>query len=156
MNPNELRVRPNVSAPAWPWHIFILSFFVLLLAGCGIIGFPPGKGPKAHAGYRAAAPVISALEKFHKDHGQYPMDVSELVPVYLPDTDALLIHRKVGLMHSPRAAASGDQQEFSEIDGLVYFRDADDYVLFFSYIGPGVNRCQYDSRTKSWSAMGHF
>jgi hypothetical protein len=32
---------------------------------------PLGKGWKARAGYREAAPVISALERFHADRGDF-------------------------------------------------------------------------------------
>src|SRR5437899_9706759 len=43
----------------------------------------PGTGSRAATGYRAAAPVIVALEAFHRQHDHYPRALQELVPRYL-------------------------------------------------------------------------
>lgn len=114
---------------------------------------PAGQGRKAEAGYRAAAPVIAALEKFHNDHGNYPAALNELVPAYLP-AEALLKHGGSKLLRSPRSAALIPDWEAGIRFG--YTRMPDAYLLNFGYTGPGVNPCWYDSKTNSWGASGHY
>ena len=131
------------------------SFTTRLIVGCLALCMtscwtPPGKGWKAEAGYRAAAPVIVALEKFYEERGQYPAHLHELVPAYLPDTKALLYRGRVQPLNPPGVSASIPQQEFG------YHLDGDSYGLSFSYTGPGMNRCWYDSNTRTWSARGYY
>ena len=101
----------------------LVGALVLCLTSCFCFGPAPGKGQKARAGFRAAAPVIQALEKFREDHGQYPADLSELVPKYLPDHKALLVRGKVDPLHSPRAAESAPPKGFSLLDAFWYRRN---------------------------------
>jgi hypothetical protein len=137
--------------------IILLCPLVLLLVGCDtLLGTPPGKGHKAEAGYRAAAPVILALAKFHDDRGQYPTNLDELVPMYLPNDGALFVHGKVQPVYSPRADGAGHQQDYSRIDRFGYHRDGDAFILMFSYTGPGMNHCVYDSGAKTWYARGYY
>jgi hypothetical protein len=117
------------------------------LAGCGT---PPGKGRKAAVGYRAAAPVIAALEKFHADRGQYPESLGELVPTYLLDLRALLYRGRTQPVNAPGHDESIPEHEFG------YRRDGNTYTLMFSYTGPGMNHCVYDSETKAWHARGYY
>src|SRR5262245_35594 len=117
----------------------------------------PGKGRKAAAGYRAAAPVIAALGKFRDDRGPYPTNLIELVPAYLPDPKQLLVRGRVEPVHSPRGQADAPAYRpgASNLDWFWYRPDGDAYSLMFRYVGPGMNMCVYDSKTRSWSARGY-
>lgn len=117
------------------------------LSGCGT---PPGKGRKAEAAYRAAAPVIGALEKFHADRGNYPQNLDELVPIYLPDKRDLLYRGRVQPVNAPGHDESVAEHEFA------YHRGDNKYTLMFSYTGPGMNQCIYDSETRAWHARGYY
>jgi hypothetical protein len=118
----------------------IMRIFTSLFIGCAALflvsclSSPPGKGRKAEAGYKAAAPIIAALEKFHENRGHYPAHLVELVPTYLSETNDLLFGGK----------------------GFAYRLDADTYVLSFSYTGPGMNECWFDSKTRKWEAHGYY
>ena len=136
----------------------ILAFTAWLLAGCLVLcvtscSTPAGKGRKAEAGYRAAAPVIAALEKFHEAHGHYPADLNELVPTYLP-AERLLLHGGLQPVRSPQGSVSAEAWDNSP--RFSYNREEDVYGLSFSYLGPGVNDCYYDSRTRKWAAHGYY
>ena len=119
----------------------------LCLVGCWT---PPGKGPKARAGYRAAAPVITALEKFHADRGHYPESLGDLVPAYLPDRKDLLYRGRAQPVNAPGHDESIPEDEFG------YHRDGDTYILMFSYTGPGMSHCIYASGTRTWNARGYY
>jgi len=133
-----------------------------MLVGCLILCVPscswapPGKGWKAKAGYRAAVPVIAALEKFHQEQGRYPADLSALVPAYLPNTRELRVRGKSEPVYSPHRDLSAHQQEYDRFNEFGYQRDGDAYSLSFSYTGPGMNRCAYDPLTKTWHARGYY
>jgi hypothetical protein len=105
----------------------LIVCFGLCLTGC--FSTPLGEGWKARAGYRDSAPVILALERFHEDHKHYPDDLNGLVPDYLK----LLPTRRFG-----------------------YHRDGDSFWLSFSYTGPGMNDCTYDSKTQTWHSRGYY
>jgi|SRR5437660_1122811 len=96
----------------------------------------PGTGSRAATGYRAAAPVIVALEAFHRQHDHYPRALQELVPRYL---DA--------------AAAKLDT---GYVFGFTYKRRAASYTLTFTYHAAAINDCSYDSQTKRWDCSGYF
>ncbi len=104
--------------------LLFISCIMLCVTSCWT---PPGKGWKARDGYRRAAPVIVALEKFHDDQGHYPENLNELTPKYVASPPAFL-----------------------------YRRDGDSYSLSFTYFGPGVNDCIYDSQSKAWRASGYY
>jgi len=100
----------------------------LLLGGCP----PPGRGCKAEAGYRRAAPVIAALDRYHQARGSYPQTLAELLPEWLPPPPP---------------------------EDLQYTRSGENYKLTFSYSGPGVNHCEYDSGSpapRSWQCHGYY
>jgi hypothetical protein len=44
---------------------------------------PPGEGPNADAGKRAATVVLRTLENYRGERGHYPEDLADLVPKYL-------------------------------------------------------------------------
>jgi hypothetical protein len=96
------------------------------------------------------------LEKFREERGHFPADLSELVTMYLPETKALRVRSQVDPGYSPRAPAPGPQQAYSRFNEFGYHRDGDSYALSFSYTGPGMNRCWYDSKTRRWSARGYY
>jgi hypothetical protein len=114
------------------------AIVTVLAAGCLVACETAGKGPIAEAGYRAAAPVIAAIDRFHEDHGRYPAKLQELVPHYLRHV------RQVAVFNS----GLGDLQ------GFEYYPERDRYQLSFAYytleytISPG-----YDSRTKKWETL---
>jgi hypothetical protein len=130
-----------------------LGFLALCLTSCGTI---PGKGQKAEDGYRAAAPIIAALEKFRDERGHYPDHLAELAPIYLPDSGALLIHGRVEPVTSPHSDAAVSRTGPSSPDSFLYDSKNDAYVLAFQYAGFGMNTCSYDSATKKWSASGYY
>ncbi|SRR6266550_979654 len=105
------------------------AFFVALalLSGCP----PPGKGPKAEAGYQRAAPVLAALETYHARRNSYPDSLGQLAPDFL-GKDAL-------------AAA-----------GLEYTHIGDGFEVRFRYFGPGVNDCVYRGSDRRWTCSGYF
>jgi hypothetical protein len=111
---------------------------------------PPGEGWKAEAGFHHAAPVIAALEEFHRDRGSYPVELEELVPTYLSSDKLLLPAPLGGGIQRIRATASYNPRMFS------YDQDGNSYTLSFSYEVPGVNHCIYDSKTKAWYSHGYY
>jgi len=118
---SSLLVAARYSAPVW----------ALLLGACP----PPGQGSKAEAGYRRAAPVIVALDRYHQERGSYPETLAELPP---------------GSLAAP---ASGQPL------GLQYKLRGEHYELSFSYAGPGVNHCSYDSSAaepQRWKCRGYY
>lgn len=73
MTADLLRVRrvPRLAAAA----------LVLFLAACATV--PPGEDPRGRELKAQATPVLAALVSFHKDRGEYPVSLHELVPRYL-------------------------------------------------------------------------
>jgi hypothetical protein len=118
----------------------LLALGAALLSAC--LGPAVGKGPKAEAGYRAATPIIEALDRFHADQGHYPARLAELVPKYVRD--------RASLQFSYGSALPNPSDRFS------YTRVDDSYTLGFTYVGPGINHCWYDSRTKKWESDGYY
>lgn len=103
----------------------------LILLGLSLLGCPaPGKGYKAEAGYRRAHPVIAAIDRYRQERGSYPDSLSQLPADWLPPPDS-----------------SGPPAR-----GLVYKNHGERYELTFSYTGPGVNHCTYDSAGSDDSA----
>jgi hypothetical protein len=109
------------------------------LAVCSLVGCEtPEKSPVAEVGYRAAAPVIAATDKFREDHGRYPVKLQELSPHYL---------RQV------RQVAVFDSQN-GDLQGYEYYPKGDRYGLnFVYYTSVYANLCCYDSQTKKWETI---
>jgi hypothetical protein len=124
-----------------------LGCIILCLESCVSA---PGEGWKAREGFKHAAPVIAALEQFHKDHGKYPVELQELVPTYLSH-DQLVVPSPLGAgVTRIRPTATYDPHVFS------YDQNGEGYTLNFSYEGPGINRCFYDSESRKWYSHGYF
>ena len=107
---------------------------VLPLAACALVGCAetPGKGPIAEAGFRSAAPVLAAIDRFREDRGHYPSSLRQLVPQYLRQ-----IHQV------PMAdSLHGD------LEGFQYNATRGGYSLVFVYYTFRANVCAYDSDTK--------
>ncbi|HEU4884471.1 MAG TPA: hypothetical protein VFT45_19595 [Longimicrobium sp.] len=104
---------------------------LLLMHSCT----PPGKGPRAERGYRLAAPVIDALERYMNDHAAYPDSLPQLVPAYLP----------AAALHGPEPG-----------EPLEYHRTEGGYDLTFRYVGPGMNECTWTPMRRSWDCSGYF
>jgi hypothetical protein len=106
------------------------------VAGCYFAG-PPGKGSQAEAGYRAAAPLITALDAFHHERGHYPISLRQLAPRYVTDSAAF-------------------QHRGRDFEGFDYRRRDGSYTLVFTYYTSAANQCSYDSKTKKWDCLGYF
>jgi hypothetical protein len=113
------------------------------LTGC----WSPGD---RHAGYYAGKRVITALEGFHDDHGQYPERLDELVPRYLHGRRDLLWKGRVQPLNAPGHDQTAEEQP------LEYSREGDAYTLSFSYASFGMNILTYDSRTRKWHQSGYY
>jgi hypothetical protein len=105
--------------------------FLLVLAGIACATWyylkplPPGVGPNADAGKRAATAVLRSLENFRGDHGMYPETLEELTPQYLSKR--------------PRLA---NGKPFS------YQRVVSNYKLTFNYTNPVPIHCTYEPARK--------
>lgn len=86
---------------------------------------PPGKGPEADAGKRAATPVLRTLENYRGDHGAYPAELDDLVPDYLS---------KLPHLNKGRA--------------LEYQRISQTYRLTFNYASPFPVHCTFRPESK--------
>jgi hypothetical protein len=138
-------------------NVFISACLTAGLAFCATSCWtPPGKGRKAESEYKAAAPVIAALDKFHTEHGHYPTNVSDLLPMYLPGSKALLVRGRVEPLSSPQSDGPRRQPRDSSLDSFRYWSGRDTYTLMFQYVGPGMNTCTYDSKTKRRTAVGYY
>jgi len=97
-----------------------------------LIGPPPREGPKAEAGYKAAAPIIDALERYKTVHNAYPVTLDTLVPDYLPNGTA-------------------NPEDFA----FDYQVKGASYELMFRYAGLGMNVCTYTPE-KGWYCYGYY
>ena len=96
-----------------------------------------GEGAKAEAGYRRAAPVIAALERYQRERGAYPDTLAILPTEWMPAQDK----------DSPAGPP------------LRYVRSGERYELSFSYTGPGINRCTYAPSSDAparWHCGGYY
>ena len=116
-----------------------LGFFLLYMVTC--FGPPPGRGEDAEMGYTIAAPILSALERYHADHGSYPDALRALAPEYLRESQLPPLRK------TPRDI--GDE-------GFAYVVDISGFTMGFRYDGPGKNYCIYKSTTRRWSCGGLF
>ena len=96
---------------------------------------PPGQGPKALAGFKAAAAILQGLGEYHSKNAAYPDRLESLVPAFL--TPAQL---------SPP----------SDVARYDYHRTGPGFTFGFSYHGPGTNTCTFESASRSWVCSGHF
>jgi len=109
-----------------PHSTFALTTLAALLS-CT----PPGKGPRAEAGYERAAPILTALEGYHAQHNRYPDSLADLASDQVP--------------RSTFTKAPFD-----------YRRAGDDFELSFRYFGPGVNDCVFRASKRAWACSGHL
>ena len=117
----------------------VLGICLLFMVTC--FGPPSGRGEKAEIGYAIAAPILSALERYHADHTRYPDSLRTLVPSYLSASQIPL----------PQ-----DGPRFFGQEGFAYLVDSSGFTLGFRYSGPGSNRCVYKSTAKRWSCGGLY
>lgn len=122
----------------------VIIIFVVAALGGGCLGPPPGKGRKAETGFRAAAPIIAALNSYQAQRERYPAKLQQLVPRYIPSEADLWLT-------SERYPVFNDL-----VRGFEYTRDGDAFTLRFQYSGPGMNDCVYDSRSKKWKSSGYY
>ena len=107
--------------------------FLFGVCGGGEIGVP-GKVRLIRA---LSAPVIAALDRYHRTTGHYPNTLPELVPHYLTSTE----------LHAPEASLLGYP--------FIYRANSGTYELSGSYAGPGMNTCRYRPQS-SWQCGGYF
>ncbi len=120
---------------AWRQFIFFLVLIALVSGACRVFtpDLPPGEGEKAERGYVACQPIIEALEAYHDANGQYPRNLEELVPAFIPAY--------------PREV--NDEPIQYEMTAQ------NNYKLSFSYIGPGLNHCTYTPHD-DWRCTGLY
>jgi hypothetical protein len=112
-----------------------VKFLLVLAALCGAGWYylkpqPPGKGPNADAGKRAAVPILRTLENYRGEHGAYPMSLEDLIPSYLAGIPRL---------------SNGSSWDYTRLGA--------NYKLTFNYTNPLPVHCSYHSATKwecSW------
>jgi hypothetical protein len=107
--------------------------FLFGVCGGGEIGVP-GKVRLIRA---LSAPVIAALDRYHRTTGHYPNTLTELVPRYVTSAE----------LHAPEASLLGYP--------FAYQADRGTYELTASYAGPGMNTCRCRPRS-SWQCGGYF
>ena len=115
---------------------------MLLIAASGVsavwwfaCGQPPGKGRRANAGYRAAEPVIVALNSYYRDRKAYPGALADLTPQYLDSIPSIFTD-------------SPQNPTYEATDST--------YTLTFRYTGPGMNECSYSPSGKDWICHGYY
>jgi hypothetical protein len=107
-----------------------VKFLLVLASIAGMTWYylkplPPGVGPNADAGKRAATAILRSLESYRGDHGMYPETLEELMPAYL----------------SKRPMLSNGRR-FS------YQRIVSNYKLTFNYTNPLPIHCSYEPARK--------
>ena len=115
--------------------IVLFLFLIVFILACSSIlptEEPPGVGEKAERGYTTCAPIITALEQYLLETGEYPGSLAELVPNYLA-----VVPNEVN-----------DQP-------ISYTKTEEGYSLSFHYIGPGMNSCTF-TPADEWSCSGAY
>jgi len=164
-NVDVVRSAIAVRITSWRWFILfqgvlfrrtkITTAAIQVLLGCIALCMtscqsPPGEGWKAESGFRHAAPVVAALERFRQDRGTYPTELEDLVPTYLSSDKLLLPPPLHAGIQRIRSTASRNPRMFS------YDQEGNGYTLRFEYEGPGRNYCIYDSQVKTWHSGGYY
>jgi len=113
-------------------YTFLAS--LAILSSCA----SPGEGPKANAGYKAAEPAIKAIDAYFHLNSAYPSSLEELVPRFISDNDLIVV------MPGKKTVP------------LTYRQADDGFELSFSYVGPGTNKCVYQSKNRTWTCHGAY
>jgi hypothetical protein len=106
-----------------------------LAASCFVFHCGPDNCREAVEGRTLYAPVLTAIEDYHREKAVYPEDLADLVPVFI---------EKIPI------SANEDGPKFPE-----YERTGDTFQFSFQYFGPGINVCRYSPGTE-WSCDGHY
>ena len=109
-----------------PFPILALA---IALAGCSV--YPVAQDPDGMALRRNANAVLMALQSWHRDRGNFPTQLSDLVPAYLP-----------GLPDSPTL-------RYRQADGSLFFR----YVPTWPQLRPVW--CSSVGDTTNWRCEEH-
>ena len=107
-----------------------MKFLLVLVTVVGLTWYyhkplPPGQGPNADAGKRAATPLLRTLEAYRGAHGRYPESLEDLIPDHLSKLPLL---------------SNGSAFEYQPILG--------NYELTFNYTNPLPVHCSYQTATK--------
>jgi hypothetical protein len=99
----------------------------------------PGSGARPRIAKRRASTVAEAITQFQIQRGRLPDSLAELGPAFIPDTILPEFQRWVGypLEYKPDA-------------GRVT------YTLRFSYVGPGMNVCEWPPTGPGWHCFGYL
>jgi len=112
-----------------------LALIACTFAACGT--WIPPTPPEETAGYKAAGPVIAALERFRQGRGHYPGALRELVPHYIRDV------RQIAY------SSPGDDRNTFQ-----YNTEKDRYSLTFGYFAGGLIEYRtYSSEDKKWHLL---
>lgn len=113
--------------------LLLLFVAILALTACKLFTVdPPGVGEKAELGYAVCDPIISALDQYKADKGEYPESLDELLPDYLSSVPTEVNNEPI------------------------YYKKVDrSFTLSFHYIGPGTNTCTYTPEDK-WHCSGAY
>src|SRR5436190_2116432 len=108
-----------------------LALIACIFAGCE--SMLPAIPAEEQAGYKVAASVIAALERFRQEHGRYPAALHELIPRYI--------------RHVRQTAVLGSWDDHTQ--PFNYRSEGDRYFLGFSFFkGVTIESRTYDSQDK--------
>ena len=113
--------------------LYFAVAYVFAVCWGGAIG-ASGKNRLARA---YGAPVVGALEAFHRDSAYYPRTLRELVLTYL--TSSALAAPELSVLRYP----------------FEYRADTGGFELLVRYGGPGMNECRIGA-DKAWRCHGYF
>jgi len=114
--------------------VVISTFIVLIVTLSGCCG--PMECKPAKVGFEVYKPIIYALEKYKSENNGYPNSLQDLVPNYIDK-----------IPNSPRPPRPSN---------IEYKKDKENYLLKFTYGGPGMNICKFGSIEKRWLCSGFY
>ena len=111
-----------------------ISFIIsILLASCASqSACPPSECKPAKDGFSRYKPVIEALEKYKGENKDFPSSIDMIIPIYIT-----------------RIPSSANDQ-------FIYKKYTGYYELGFTYSGPGINYCKYNSKIRKWMCSGNY
>ena len=114
-----------------PLKLFSLCLSLSLWSCCA-----PQECRPARIGFKLYTPIADALENYKTDHGSYPESLDVLIPLYL---------EKIPEHTDPNRPTKA-----------LYKKNFEGFTLNFRYGGPGINNCEYNSKSKTWKCEGHY